>query len=674
MKTARAALARARRGFLHAARGGVETYLPGDVTTRFHDVWGQDHVVERVREDIALFQRPEEIERRGGRAPGGLLLWGPPGTGKSLIAEAVAGETGRPYVRVDSAALTGVLQVRALFRRVRRLAARHGGVVVFFDGADALGGSGVLRSLITELTRLNRPARPLPGLRPAVRAFVIMTAGRPGALDEALLRHGRIDRVYEVGRPSRAGRERMIQGHLGKVAHQLTAEQIGRLAAVTPHATGADIEDLVNESLIAAIRAGREVITWPDVLRARRLKRFGPVGEIEPAERHALAVHEACHAVVAYVTRPHRDLDMVTVESGACHLGPAGAEDARWRSECEADIMVALAAVAGERMLFGGDSSARLSADLHAAAYLMASMESRWGMGAGLASLPALQELEIGPAPDALGERVEAGLARLLERTEELLREHRREVLCLAHALEAHGTLDGDDAVAVIRAERGPLIDGTGYASDAFYQALEAYHRDAVKAHWEHRPIGGDLPAPPAPAPRPGAPRERPQFVPWAAASPPPQPSARPHEQPAAPAPPAWRRTAGRVWTVVASALVLVLVSLLTALAVTNTLSGAGGTAEAGGATGITIVGAGGDAAAEPGVPSAGLLFVLFVAIVAVIVGAGLAYAAVRRMRTAQLTAERERDRAHARAQFLAATLDPATAMRLLGYDGTGRT
>lgn len=731
MKTARAALAHARRGFVHAARGGVETYLPGDITTRLRDVWGQDHVVERVREDIVVLERPDEIERRGGYVPGGLLLWGPPGTGKSLLAEAVAGETGKPYVYVDSNTFMGlgVLKVRFLFRRLRGLAARHGGVVVFFDQADALGGSGVLRSLIAELTGLTRPrgfvnrlVRPLLGMPPepppAYRIFVIMAAGRPDALDEALLRPGRIDRVYQVGHPSKAGRVRIFQGCLGKVAHQLTAEQIDRLAAVTPYATGAEIKDLVNEALIAAIGAGREVITWSDMLRARRLKRFGAAEEVERAERHALAVHEACHAVIAYVTRPHRDLDVATVEKGTCHLGPVRTEEARWKSDHEADIMVALASLAGERMFFGGDSSCGVSEDLYAATYLMASMESRWGMGTGLASLPALQKLEIRPAPGAVGERVEAGLARLLERTGELLREHRREVLCLAHALETHGTLDGDDAVAVIRAERGPLIDGTVYASDAFYQALEDYHRDAVKAHWAHSPIDRDPPVPPSTALPPGAvlppgaalppkaavppgaavPGDRPQFVPWAAAAPPRQPfaqrpgrpSARPPGQPAQPsAPPAvpatapaaagagssvWRRTAGRVWAVVASALVLVLLSLLTALAVTGTLSRTGGVAEPGGRAGVTIVGAGGDAVAEPGVPSAGLLFVLFVVIVAVIVGAGLAYAAVRRMRTAQLAAERERDQAHARAQFLAATLDPATAMRLLGYDGTGRT
>src|SRR5215475_15716149 len=101
---------------------------------RCSDVWGQDHVVSRVRENVFYLERPEEIEGKGGYVPGGILLWGPPGTGKTLIAEAVAGETGKPYVFVDPGAFinmffgVGILKVKGLFRKLRRLALRYGGV------------------------------------------------------------------------------------------------------------------------------------------------------------------------------------------------------------------------------------------------------------------------------------------------------------------------------------------------------------------------------------------------------------------------------------------------------------------------------------------------------------------------------------------------------------------
>ena len=109
-----------------------------------------DDVVERVQENIVFLEKPDEIEDKGGYVPSGLLLWGPPGTGKTLMAEAVAGETGKPYVFVDPGAFInmfmgiGVLKVKSLFRKLRKLALRYGGVIVFFDEADSLGRRGAL--------------------------------------------------------------------------------------------------------------------------------------------------------------------------------------------------------------------------------------------------------------------------------------------------------------------------------------------------------------------------------------------------------------------------------------------------------------------------------------------------------------------------------------------------
>src|SRR5215469_5366741 len=136
--------------FWFLSKGGVDVYYPDDIKTRFSDVWGQDHVLERVKENIVFLENPEQIEQKGGYVPGGLLLWGPPGTGKTLMAEAVAGETGKPYVFVDPGAFinmfmgVGVLKVKSLFRKLRKLALRYGGVIVFFDEADSLGRRGAL--------------------------------------------------------------------------------------------------------------------------------------------------------------------------------------------------------------------------------------------------------------------------------------------------------------------------------------------------------------------------------------------------------------------------------------------------------------------------------------------------------------------------------------------------
>ncbi len=173
--------------FYFMSRGGVDTYMPEEVERRFSDVWGQDHVLDRVKENVVLMEKPDVIEAKGGQVPSGLLLYGPPGTGKSLMAEAVAGETGKPFVSVDPGAFinmfmgVGILKVMALFRKLRRLALRYGGVIVFFDEADALGSRGAVNPGPAQ----RRPAPWADGVSdhlrwasPAARAVVLIV--RPG--------------------------------------------------------------------------------------------------------------------------------------------------------------------------------------------------------------------------------------------------------------------------------------------------------------------------------------------------------------------------------------------------------------------------------------------------------------------------------------------------------------
>ncbi|HEX9041790.1 MAG TPA: AAA family ATPase [Trebonia sp.] len=588
--------------FWFLSRGGVDVYYPDDIKTRFSDVWGQDQVLERVKENIIFLENPEIVEDRGGYVPGGILLWGPPGTGKTLMAEAVAGETGKPYVFVDPGAFinmfmgVGVLKVKGLFRKLRKLALRYGGVIVFFDEADSLGnrgmamggvpggnsavpapfadgchgfsylsndlqsmlarnamasglepdgpgvkrdrqivggmmnggmgggGMGTLQALLTELSGLKKPrgfinrvVRRALGMRPKppphYRILVMMATNMPSALDEALLRPGRIDRMYRVGYPSKPGRVRTYEGYLAKVSHELTAEQIDKLATITPYATGATIKDMVNEALIIAIRDGRDVITYQDVIKAKRLKALGPPEDVEyiERERHATAIHEACHAVVAYQTRKHLIIDIATIEKGSYYLGMVSSikpEDlfTTWRSEYESDILVSLASLAGERMFFEGDSSSGVSGDLDSATQTATWMEGYWGMGKTVSSAATARRLEAGtpgggnrpaaadaspnghgPSPlGRLADRIEDNLGALLLKAENLLRENERHVLALAHALETHKTLSGEDVEAVMEGTRGPLVDGTPYTDDAFIDRLREYHLAAVRAHRQH--------------------------------------------------------------------------------------------------------------------------------------------------------------------------------------------
>ena len=573
--------------FWFLSRGGVDTYFPDDIKTRFSDVWGQDHVLNRIRENLLFLETPELIEKHGGYVPGGILLWGPPGTGKTLMAESMAGETGKPFVFVDPGAFTnmfmgiGVLKVKSLFRKLRKLALRYGGVVVFLDEADALGnrgisrpamhsgtadatvfgtpcnggnylsdpgkslvtnasmannkfmmggaagggGSGTLQALLTELSGLKKPrgfinrvVRRALGMRPKnppkYRILVVMATNMPEALDEALLRPGRIDRMYRVGYPSKAGRIRTYEGYLDKVSHSLTAEDIDKLATITPYATGAIIKDTINEALIMAIRNDRTSITWTDVIKAKQLKDLGPAEDVEyiERERHAVAVHEACHGVMAHLVRQHMAIDLATIEKGSDYLGmvasiPPDDQFTRWRTEYEADILVSVASLAGERMFFDGDNSSGVSGDLESATTIASFMEGHWGMGSTISSHASNRRNEVG-APGgnrgkddgtkdlrmALGDRIENNLATLLSRAEEILKENKFKVLALAHALETHKTISGDDVIAVMNGEKGPLVDGRPYSIQSNLDAIWNYHLAAVVAHQKHeRP---DLPIP----------------------------------------------------------------------------------------------------------------------------------------------------------------------------------
>ncbi len=597
--------------FWFLSRGGMEVYFPDDIKTRFSDVWGQDSVLEKIKENIVFLEDPESIEKKGGYVPGGLLLWGPPGTGKTLMAEAVAGETGKPYMFVDPGAFTqmfmgvGILKVKSLFRKVRKLAVRYGGVIVFFDEADSLGsrgaltpggvfgqmrgagfgaqgrgpwnasdhcnglsyvdpsvasmalhgwldasrgpeaerrlvnrmmgmgmgggGQGTLQALLAEMSGLKKPkgfmnrvVRRILGMKPKpppkYRMLIMMATNMPQSLDEALLRPGRIDRIYKVGYPSKPGRVRTYEGYLSKVSHQLTAEDIDKLATITPYATGATIKDTVNEALINAIRSGRDSITWNDVVKAKQLKDLGPPEDVEyiERERHAVAVHEACHAVAAYRVRAHMTIDIATIEKGGTYLGmvasiPPEDQFTRWRSEYEADIMVALASLVGERMFFDGDNSSGVSGDLESATQIATLMEGYWGMGATVASHGVTREVGIGGGgkpgkggdgkddktdllDGTLGRRIEEKLAELMDRTQRLLEDNRQAILAVAHALETHKTVTGDDIRAIIEGRPGTLIDGTPYGKEAFLELAEDYHNRVVAAHKGHGKVDVPLP------------------------------------------------------------------------------------------------------------------------------------------------------------------------------------
>jgi ATP-dependent Zn protease len=462
------------------------TILPESIKTRFSDVYGQDKAVERLSEVRGILDNPEEVEHRGGYMPGGVLLEGPPGTGKTLLAEAFAGETGKPFVSVGPESFTNmfvgvpVLKVKMLFRHLRKLSVKHGGVVIFFDEIDALGsrgggvinqmltkivdkiviqgggsGSGALQMLLTEMSGIAKPKgfynkiRVMLGFKPVpppkYRILWIGATNLSGALDAALLRPGRFDRRIKVGFPDREGRAVTFQKYLDKVNHDLTSNQVDILARENPQATGASIKDAVNEGLLKVVREGRTVITWEDMRHAILWKSMGEeIGEADLKEdRRRVSLHEAAHAVASHHFRPEAPIQYASVikrDKGTGGFVAAVDEVERYqlKDRLIADVMCALASVWSEKHFFDDNLSVGPGSDLQKATKTVTAMVARHAMGSTVMVWGVNEKV-----PERIEEEIQDTLQAYYEDLHDFMVSRRDQVELVAQLLAEHGTVDG---------------------------------------------------------------------------------------------------------------------------------------------------------------------------------------------------------------------------------------
>jgi cell division protease FtsH len=439
---------------------------------RFADVAGMDEVKEALVETVDFLRSPDRFGRLGGRAPRGVLLTGAPGTGKTLLARAVATEAGVPFLSAPGSSFqemfvgVGASRVRSLFAEARRAAP----CIVFIDEIDAVGrarGRGADAAASDHDQTLNQLLVEMDGFDPTTGIVVMASTNRPDILDPAVVRPGRFDRQIEVPLPNLRGRLEILHVHARPI--ELTPEvDLHHVARGTPGFSGADLANLLNEAAILAAREDAPGVASSHIERARDrallgMERRGVL--VDEAERYATAVHEAGHVAVG-VAAAHTDpVHKVSILPRGRALGVTCSlpekDRLMYRREfLEDQIAMMLGGRAAEMELLG-TMTAGAADDIERASSLAWRMVAELGMS----ELGPICVKEAGaPASQALLARVEEATRRMLDgqlqRARTIVRDRRDAIHRLVAALLERDTLGADE---IQRCFEGPARpDGSG--------------------------------------------------------------------------------------------------------------------------------------------------------------------------------------------------------------------
>ena len=435
----------------------------------FADVAGQDNAKREVAELVEFLKNPEQFRRLGAEVPRGVLLMGAPGTGKTLLAKALAGEAGVPFFSISGSEFievfvgVGASRVRNLFAAAKK----HAPSIIFVDELDSVGrtrGTGLGGGHDEREQTLNQILAELDGFTGREEVIVLAATNRPDVLDPALLRPGRFDRHVTLDLPDRKDRVAILKVHTRKVP-LADDVQLDKVAAGTPGFSGADIKNLVNEAAMFAARERRDRVLMQDFDEARDKLLLGTVRTlaIQPEERHRLAVHEAGHTLVAYFV-PHTDpLYKVSIIPRGRTLGGTQQlpEDER-HTLPEDYLRDRLAVILGGRsaeMALLESVSSGADDDISRATALARAMVGRWGMSHDVGPVD-LRESEEHPflgreiaQPRRYSEHsaqaVDKAVRELIVGAEQqaltIIRKHRTQLNALIARLEEKETLDRDD-------------------------------------------------------------------------------------------------------------------------------------------------------------------------------------------------------------------------------------
>ena len=452
----------------------------GASSITFADVAGAEGVKAELREIVDVLRHPDRYQAIGARLPKGVLLVGAPGTGKTLLARAVAGEANVPFHSISGSDFmemyvgVGAARVRDLFADARRTAP----CIVFIDEIDSVGrkrGAGVGGGHDEREQTLNQLLAELDGFTASSGIVVLGATNRPDVLDAALLRPGRFDRHVDVPLPDRDERLEILRVHTNRLSLRSDVD-LDDLARTTPGMSGADLANLLNEAALSAVRRSSTEVTARDLDIARDRVILGierPSFVLSEDERRITATHESGHAVLAVLLKSTGPLHKVTIVTHGAALGltmslPADRQLMR-RTEVLDQICLALGGRCAEQLVFGQISTGAAD-DLSRATALARRMVREWGMSERIGPMAWRPDEHVflgeqisrsRDESEATARLVDEEIRAILEEQEQrgaaLLSQHRRALDTVARQLIEQETMSGERVRRIVSGATAPL-------------------------------------------------------------------------------------------------------------------------------------------------------------------------------------------------------------------------